>query len=245
MSAILKLTTGAYTPDATWDGKRVWLDCTTGQSVLNLPAANTLPNGFSFRLRKADPSSNTVRIKPSASGDRLNHFWTNAHPYGLFMNLSQQEAEISCDGVSDYAMAGMNQHRNSPQSQRTITVPTWNLTPESANEIVRCDVSVPGQDIGIYIDPIIPHWCPVSPITGGNYLSYTVWVQKCDYSAGRVAIIPSDGSRIFPSNDQYMNGFDRGYLYLSLPWQTVQLYIASDGVRVIGYSQSGLIPGAS
>jgi hypothetical protein len=242
---ILKLSTGSHTPTAAWDGKEIWLDCSAGPVTIALPQAGAFGK-LRFKLRKADPSSNTVQIIPTWPGDKLNHFWNSGHPYGLFLNLSQQCAELSCDGVQDYALAGMLYHHNGPQSQRTVITQNWALTPESANEIVRCDPGQAGGDIGIYVSPCSPHWCPPSPMTGGNYHSFTVWVQKVDAGAGKVAIIPTgSGERIYPSNDAYINpGYDRGYLYLTERWQIVKLYIASDGIKVIDAFRSALIPGA-
>lgn len=247
---ILKLGHGHHVPDSSWDGKEIWFDLwgstsaglDQGFAYIDLPAANTLPSGWKCRIRKSDPMSYSIQIKPSVPGDKLNHFWDTNHPYGLFVNMTQQIVDLSCDGVADYALAGLAQHRNVPQSHRTVTIPEWSLTPVSANEIVRCDVSQsPTGTIAIVIDQVIPNWCPPSSIVGGNYLSSVFWVQKCDAGPGRVTIWMADGSRIYPSNDVTQTGSDRGYWHLCQRWETVMFYVAPDGVRAISYSRPGFV----
>lgn len=231
--SVLKLGNGTFSADPSWDGMELWFNCSAGRAVIDLPATGVLPDGWNCILRKADPTSNAIQLRANVQGNRINHFWDYTHPHGRYLNMTQNLGRLSYGGEGEYCLAGMTHHRHMPQSQRTVTIPQWNLTPESEYEIIRCDVQQAGGSVAIIIDPIKPHWCPDSPQTGGNYLSSVFWIQKCDPGPGRVSIWV-DGSRIFPSNDKAVTGYDRGYYHLSQQWETVMFYVAADGAKVVG-----------
>lgn len=237
-AGILVLGAGDHVPDASWDDREVWF---TDAARVMLPPANFLPSGFRCRFRKADPNSGLVEIRPTDPLDRLNHFWTAAAPYGLFLNLTQQMADLSCDGANDYALAGLSLHHNVPQSQRTITVPSWNMTPASVNCILQCNTQSAGQAIFIAIAPIT-QFCPTSPVQGGNYHSFVFWAQKVDAGAGVIAFARGDGGRIEPSNDPLITGLNRGYYYLKRQWDCAQFYITAGGIFVISQFQAADMP---
>lgn len=242
--AILKLGAGTHIPDSSWDGKEVWFDLytpTPNDGKILLPAASSLPDGWSCILHKHDPMSHAIEVRPTAQGDRLNHFWTPDCIFGRFMNLTQQTARLSCDGVHDYALSGMTLHRNVPQSQRTLQGGiSWDLTPVSENEIVRCDTS--GGSIAVIIKPRV-EWCPPSPLLGGNnnYHSFVFQVQKADSSNNWVSIWMGDGSQITFANGascQPGQGHD-GYVFLTRKGDCASFYMAADGCTLNGLHRPG------
>lgn len=258
---IITINHGTYIPDATWDGKLVVVDNPGGGTVIALPQADTMPTGLTFRIRKLDPTSNAVQVKTTHADDALNHFWkttrptldangnlngSEAQPYGLFLNLTQQAAMITCDGVANWHMDGMTFHRNFPQSQRTVIVPSWQLTPESINETVFCDVTQAGGNIFISINQIAD-FCPKSFTTLGNYHAFVVRLVKVDSGAGVVgmagAVVGGNRQFINPNNDPELYGLNRGYYYLTKQWDAVDLYINAAGIFADGSFRRRDIPG--
>lgn len=242
--AIMKLGPGTHTPDPSWDGKEVWFDLWTpagGPARIALPPANTLPNGWSCIIHKHDPMSHAIEVRPSCDGDRLNHFWVTGSEFGVFLNLTQQSARLSCDGEHDYVIAGMTHHRNIPQSQRTVTGGlTWDLTPLSANEIVRCDAT--NGPIAIVIAGSLK-WCPPSPLLGGNnnYHSFVFSVQKTDTSGHWVSIWMGDGSPIkFANGEACQPGAGHGgYVFLTRTGDHAEFYMAADGCCLNDFHRPG------
>ena len=262
-TGIITLAAGNYTPDATWNGKLILVDNIGGQTNIMLPAANTLPAGWECDVHKIDPTSNSVEVKTTASEDSLNHFWKTTRPlldgngnlignepqpYGLFLNLTQQSCTLRCDGVNKYLMSGTNQHRNSPQSQRTVVIPSWQLTPNSVNETVMCDVTQAGGNIFISIDQVAD-FCPKSFVTLGNYHSWIVSIQKVDSGPGVVgfagAMVNGNRQMIDPNNDTEVTGTNpsRGFCYLTKQWDKVDLYINAARIMAVGSFRRSMLPG--
>lgn len=240
------------TPDTTWDGTDNWFDLTGGALKFDLPPASSLPAGWQMTGIIDSPSSNPLQFMTTQDGDSLNHFWRTklpsgeAMPYGLFVNMTQRAFSLTCDGVSEYKLRGLSHHMEAYQSQRTITQASWGLTPLSQRENVRCTNTPQGSWGGgwitIQIDPL-RYWCPPSPVTGGNYHSFNVRIEKVDSAPQGVVIETIDGSHITPNNDSIVNpGYNRGYLYLQNQGDVADLYIGSDAVRVDHFSRASWPP---
>jgi hypothetical protein len=242
---ILKLGPGNHVADLSWDGKEIWFDLwgqgasgpNQGRATIYLPAAGTLPDGWSCIIHKHDPMSHVIEVRPTVAGDRLNHFWTKDSQFGRMLNLTQQSARLSCDGVQDYVISGMTLHRNVPQSHRTVTGGlTWWLSPESENEIVRCDAT--NGPIAIIIHGVAA-WCPPSPLLGGNhnYHAFSFQIQKADSSPHWVSVWMGDGSPIRFANGaqcQPGQGHD-GYVLFPRAGDTGDFYMAADGCSLNGF----------
>lgn len=252
---ILKIAaSGLLTPQASWHDQEIWFDCTAGTLILDLSSQLGLPAGWAPKLiRKADPTSNTIHLLPRESNTRLNHFWRGGfranNPAlgvkpGLYLNLTQNAGRLSYDGVNDFFLAAMPFDRSSPQSQRTVTIPSWKLTPESVFEVVNVNCQVAGQPVFLAISDV-RDFCPPDE-TGGNYHGWTVDICKVDDSPHVVAIGPeklTNDWRIEPSNDASTNpGYDRGYYYLKARGDYVQLYIHSAGIRVRSQFRASMMP---
>ena len=127
----------------------------------------------------------------TALGDRLNWFWDSGAPYPLWMNCTQQAAELVCDGVSRFHLMGKTFHRNTPQSQRTFvstpSLQSFNIRPQDVNEIIEVNASQ--ADMGIYFDP-------VGHFTRGGYLSCVVEFVRMDASQNTVTIFAYAGQSI-------------------------------------------------
>lgn len=200
------------------DGKFLDVDATAGDLILSLPAANTLPVGWHVPvIMKSDPTSNLVQFKTTQSGDKLNWFWDMTSPFGPYLNLSQQAAELVCDGVSRYHLLGKTFHRGQPQSQRTVITPNYNVLPKDVGEVIRCDATQAGGGIGLYFNP-------VSHFTHGGYLSNVIEVQKVDAGPGTVTVFPFAGDA--------MDAVVNKTFTLTKQFETVKFYISSDGLWV-------------
>lgn len=247
MTDILKITaSGLLALDPNWHDREIWFDVTAGTLMLDLSSSLGLSNGWAPKLiRKAEPSSNTIHLKPRETTTRLNHFWRGGLNHGLYLNLTQNAGRLSYDGANDFFLAAMPFARGLPQSQRTVTIPSWNLTPESVFEVVNVNCASAGQAVFISISDI-HDFCPPSPITGGNYHDWPVDVCKVDDSPHVVAIGPTKITgdwRIEPSNDAQTNpGYDRGYYYLKAKGDYVSLNITAGGIRVKSQFRAGMMP---
>lgn len=213
---------GSHTLTAAMDGCFVPVDSTAGNTTLLLDPA--LPIGWHIpMLAKTDPGSGVVEIKPQNS-DRLNHFWTANNPFGLYLNLTQQCGELIKTGERDFFFAKKSEHRAIPQSQRTIVTPSYNVLPKDDNEILRCNAQVAGSAIGLYFNPV-QHFLPNSPLTGGNYLSRVIEVQKVDPDTTKPVVI-------LPFSGDALNGVTNATFSLTRHLECVKVYIASDGLWI-------------
>lgn len=238
---ITKLGHGTFTPDASWDGMELWFDNANGIVEIELPAANTLPAGTRFRLYKQHPNSNHIHVRPTTPGTRLNHFWTNTDSFGLHMNLTQQIAEVTCDGVLDYVMCDLSHHHGIPQSQRSLVTPTFNMTPLSINEILLCNTTQAGGGIWIPINPV-KDFSPYSPVTNGNYHSWVFWAQKVDNGPAWATLGGATGEFINPNNDVEKTGLNRGYVHLTKQWDTAMFLITAGGVHLTSLTRKADLP---
>lgn len=212
---------GTHTLTAAQDNCFVPVDCTAGNTTLLLDPA--LPVGWHIpMLAKTDPGSGVVEIRPQGS-DRLNHFWTANNPFGLYLNLTQQCGELIKIGEHDFFLAKKSEQRAIPQSQRTIITSSYNVLPKDDNEILRCNTQVAGGGIGLYFNPV-SHFLPPSPLTGGNYLSRVIEVQKVDPGASGVTILPFAGDAL--------NGVTNATFTLTRHLECVKVYIAGDGLWI-------------
>lgn len=202
--AIRKITGGGnQTLLDTDDGKFLDVDAGGGNTVLQLPAADTLPAGWHVpAIMKTDAGSGLVGFKTTQAGDKLNWFWDTTAPYPLWMNVSQQAAELVCDGVSRYHLMGKPFHRNVPQSQRTFvstpSLQSFNVRPQDTNELIEVDASQAAM--GIYFDP-------VGHFTRGGYLSSIVEFVRMDASANTVTIFAHGGQQIGGASSVSLNGY--------------------------------------
>ena len=211
--------------------------------MLELPAAASLPPGWSCRLRLASPAPNHLQIRTAIDGDALNHLWRTKHidgspmRYGLFMGAARQAGTLTCDGTSQYAL---DLETSDAMSSVRIVTHDSNVTPQHANEIVHCDAT--RNPIHLVIDAL-REWCPESPIPRDCPAMWHLEVVKIDPTPHKVVMWTAEGTRIEPNNDSGINpGYDRGYLYLTRQHDTAQLRIAADGVFVRGFFRASHLP---
>lgn len=212
---------GNIAVSAAHDGKALLIDATAGQTVLEINDIAALGPGFHIPIiYKTDPGSGLVGIRVTKAGDRLNHFWTSAAPYPLWLNMTQQAAELICDGIDQCFTMGKSFHHNVGQSQRTFTATFHSIRPQDQNEEIQLSPPLGGQMIAF--DPVA-NFSPPSPVTGGNYHSH--WVRFRYVGTGQP-------SRIFPSVNQCI-GMPGGqvcnpsYVELNSFGQALQCYITA------------------
>lgn len=211
--------TAAATLSAADNDRPVFCDATSGNFVVTLPASGGLTPGWKIPyIGKIDPQSNVVEIRPQGS-DRLNHYWDANCSYCPFLNLSQDQGDIIYRGEGDFFMRKSPLNRSGPQSQRTVQTSGYNVTPQDVFETLRCTPPTGGQ--GLYFNPIT-HFCPPSPVTGGCYLSWTIWIEN--HSS-------QEDLTIFPSSGDALNGITNNTFTVG-PGESWKVYIASDGLSV-------------
>jgi hypothetical protein len=232
----------SWTPDATWDGHQVWFDLTAAEGLITLPAAASLPPGWSCGLRVHGPAVTPLQVRTTADDDSLNDFWRTKHPDGSPMRYGrfvQQTGQLTCDGTSRYALDVAGGGDPMPQQVRILTKDS-NLGPASGNSVIWCDAA--DNPIHVVIEST-KEWCPTFLDSGRCPLIWTVEIGKIDPSAHRVVIWTENNMSIEPSNDSLINpGHDRGYLYLTQLHDTVQLFISADRVRVQNFFRSRHLP---
>lgn len=250
-------------PDATWWDADVVINAyrsaVTNPNgcvvVIQLPAADPSWVGFECYVKRIDPVAGDVRCQVTSSSDRLNHFWGSTHPYGVSMPVVQDSAKLWYGGPwtgelidnNGNPVAGWNDWHfdplskvDGPTEQLTLADPTradFLVNPNCHRKMLRANVGAAGAGhVTLYPD-FISNWLPPSPLTGGNYLSRWFYAMKMDPAANGPLIIASTNcGPIHPNNDTVPG---RGYYYVYNQGECVKVYVASDGVTVIGADQSG------
>lgn len=186
---------------ASWSDKRVIVDkyrptsvnpngpCITFQ-IPDSAGSGALPSDFNIRIKSRDPQAGAIAVRAAAGSDRVEHYWGSDHPYGRFIVLVRDGAELYDNGTDangSFRDWGLDYFANSgrPTEQLTIASPdraNYPINPSCEGKILCASASGCGGTTTLYLEgPEV--WCPPSPLTGGNYRSCVFWVQKIDSDA--------------------------------------------------------------
>lgn len=216
--------TGNTQLDASHDGHA--LRCTAG-AVLSLPAGNSVPVGWHIPIiSNRSLSSQLVGFKCTGDGDWLNGHWTKDSPYPLWLNMTQQAAELVMDAPGEFHLMGKSYHHNVGQSQRTFTGIFHAIRPQDVNEEIQISPPPGGQMIAF--DPVA-NFSPkvdIGQTQPGNYHSHWVRLRYVGSNGYTARVFPALGDRINDQTNPAQPG-QPGYLELTQFGQTLTCYITA------------------